>query len=588
MSENRKMENLKYSEILQQNRILSQKDSGTTVKVTVLANVTTNAIKELLEYQLRINNINPIVTFGSFDTIVQDSMNCKDSDLVIVFYDMLTIVNGLSDFFESLPDEFCTSLKDKIYSEIDIIFDHLKDCPSVIFNAFSSASFVSSFAFKSNLDVFVTDLNNYIAKKTQNNVSLIFIDKIIIQLGINQAVDFRLFHSSKAPYTIAFFKKYVLAIEPIILRNTGKLKKALLFDCDNTLWKGVMGEQGAENIEMSNQSKDGSIFKKIQQIAVYLSNRGIIIGICSKNNEHDIIDIFTNHPDISLKNEHIIINKINWDDKANNLREIAIELNIGLDSIVFVDDSSFEINLIKEQLPEIVCFQVPNNLTEYPNSLLKLIYRYFNVSINQDDIQKTKIYKQQFLRENVRNNFKSIDEYLATLGITVTIYRNEKSQIARISQLTQKSNQFNLTTKRYTENQIEYFMESSTHEVFSASVNDKFGDNGLTLICIINTDLANKTKATIDTLLMSCRIIGRNIEFIFMDFLIQWLINHTYKRLIAAYIPTNKNAQVEQFYDKLGFTVIESNIDTKNYSLNLSDYIFKKIDYIATNFDQKN
>jgi len=206
------MENLKYSEILQQNRAMSQNDNGATYKVTILANITTNSIKELLEYQLRINNLNPIVAFGNFDTIVQDSMNCKDSNLVIIFYDMLTIVNGLSDFFESLPDDFFITLKNKIFSEIDILFDNLKDCPSVIFNSFSSTAFISSFVFKNNLDLFVTDLNKYITEKTQNNVSFLSLDKIIAQLGINQAFDFRLFHSSKAPYTIAFLKKYVLAI----------------------------------------------------------------------------------------------------------------------------------------------------------------------------------------------------------------------------------------------------------------------------------------------------------------------------------------------------------------------------------------
>jgi len=335
---------------------------------------------------------------------------------------------------------------------------------------------------------------------------------------------------------------------------------------------------------MSNRTKDGSIFKRIQQLAVYLSRQGVIIGICSKNNESDIAEIFANHSDCILKDEHIIIKKINWDDKATNLRSIAKELNIGLDSIVFVDDSSFEINLIKEQLPEIVYLQVPNTLTEYPNSLLKLVYSYFNITINKDDIQKTEIYKQQFLRENVRNNYKSIDEYLASLGIVVSIFRNEKSQIARISQLTQKTNQFNLTTKRFTENQIATIIESSIHQVFSASITDKFGDNGLTLICILQTDNSNKSTAIIDTLLMSCRIIGRNIEFAFMDFLIQKLLEQNFKTIYAEYIPTNKNSQVESFYDNLGFTVLEKTKSVTKYSLNLLDYNFKKIDYITTEF----
>jgi FkbH-like protein len=209
---------------------------------------------------------------------------------------------------------------------------------------------------------------------------------------------------------------------------------------------------------MSVSSKIGKFYHVVQQIAVYLSKKGIIVGICSKNNEQDVKDVLNNHPDMILKEDYIVIKKVNWIDKASNLRAIAIELNIGIDSLVFVDDSDFEINLIKEQIPEIRTIQVPTNIADYPNELIKNIYKYFNLFLNSDDAKKTEMYKQQFERENTKSSFYStIDEYLSSLEIELIILKNDESHIPRISQLTQKTNQFNLTTERYTEKQIEQF-----------------------------------------------------------------------------------------------------------------------------------
>jgi FkbH-like protein len=574
------MENLKYSEILQQNKALGEEIKGTPYKVTVLANVTTNSLKEILEYIFRINQINPVIEFGNYDNIVQDSATFAASDLVLVFFDTLNIVSGVSAFFEDLDDEIYNNIKSRICSEIDIILENLKDCPSVIFNTFSSTYFVSGYSQKSKIETLTSELNEYLIDKKRINITLVDIDKIISQIGIKQAIDFRLYHSSKAPYSLSFYRNYVAAIEPIILRNTGKLKKAIIFDCDNTLWKGIVGEDGFNGIEMSRTSHDGYPFNMVQQIAVFLSKRGVIVGICSRNNELDVSEVLMNHPDIVLKEEHIIIKKINWEDKVTNLRSIASELNIDLDSIVFVDDSSFEINLIREQIPEICSLQVPSAIFEYPDYLLKYVYKYFNLSLIGEDAQKTAIYKQQFQRESTRNKYKTINDYLSSLKIAITIFKDERSLISRIAQLTQKTNQFNLTTRRYTENQILKFMENSDDYVFAVSVKDKFGDNGFTAVAIIITDPQNRKNVFIDTFLMSCRIIGRNIEYAFMDYIMQWLTEKHYLTLHTEFIPTKKNGQVNRFYDDLGFILLKEEEGEKQYFINLSNYQMKKIEYI--------
>lgn len=575
------MENLKYTEILKLNKELIGKIKSKPYNIGVLSNVTINSFREILEYNCRSNNIEPTIEIGNFDNIVQDSAVFNKKDLVIIFYDVLNIVDQVSDFFEDIDDEKYNNLKQKLYTEIDIIFDNLKNTSAVIFNSFSASYFNNNFASTTKIESFVKDLNIYVEEKKKNNISIINIDKLFIEVGIKNAIDYRFYNSSKAPYTFTFLKSYVAAIEILLLKNNGKLKKAIIFDCDNTLWKGIIGEDGMKNIDISSNSKFGKPFNRIQQIAVYLSKRGIIVGICSKNNEQDVIDVFQNHPDMVLKEEHIVIKKVNWIDKASNLRAIAEELNIGIDSLVFVDDSNFEINLVKEQLPEVLTIQVPTNSTDYPDLLLKNIYTYFNLSLNSDDARKTEMYKQQFERENSKSAFTSIDDYLSSLEIELDILKNDNSHTPRISQLTQKTNQFNLTTERYTETQIEQF--TSTELVYAMFVKDKFGDNGLTGICIAKKDSNNLNNVIIDSLLMSCRIIGRNIEFAFVNYIINDLQHYGYTSITALYKPTKKNAQVEDFYEKMGFNLEQIIDDNKEYSLNIDNFVPKKLDYIKIN-----
>ena len=577
------MENLKYTEILQLNKTLVGTIRSKPYEIGIISNVTVNSFKEVLEYSCRLNQIEPKVEIGTFDNIVQDSAVLNNKDLIIIFYDVLNIVDQVSDFFEDLEEEKYNNLKNKLFTEIDIIFENLSNTASVIFNSFSSAYYNNNNVQVSKIETFVKELNAYVEQKKTSNVSIVNIDKLFANIGFKQSIDFRFYHSSKAPYTFAFLKNYVDAIETVFLRNTGKLKKAIIFDCDNTLWKGVIGEDGMEGIDMSPTTKSGKFYHFVQRIAVFLSKRGVIVGLCSKNNEQDVLDVLRNHKHMILKEDHIVIKKVNWMDKASNLRAISSELNIGIDSLVFVDDSNFEINLIKEQVPEITTIQVPTSISDYPDLILKNVYKYFNLVLNSDDAKKTEMYKQQFERENSKTTFSSIEDYLASLEIELTVVKNDKAHLPRIAQLTQKTNQFNLTTYRYTDSQVNQFRADKKHEVYAMFVKDKFGDNGLTGVCIAKEDEKDSKNVIIDSLLMSCRIIGRNIEFVYVSHIIKDLANKGYQTLTAVYIPTKKNAQVEDFYDKIGFKLIENINGTKYYSLNISDFEPKKVDYIKIN-----
>ena len=580
------MENLKYTDILKRNADLEGTLLSNPYQIGILSNLTINTFKEILEYSCRVEKIEPQVEIGNFDNIVQDSLAFKNKKLIIIFYDILAVVDQINNYFEDIDEGILNQLTQKLFSEIQIILENLKSTPSVIFNLFSDVYFPYNVQQPSRISLFVIEINDFLKANAPSNFILNNIDKIYSQLGFSQCFDKRFYLAAKAPYTVNFFKEYTSSIQSVILKNNGKNKKAIIFDCDNTLWKGIIGEDGMDNIEMSGNSANGLVFQRIQQIALYLSKRGIIIGLCSKNNEADVLEVFRSHEDVVLKEENIVIHKISWADKANSLMQIASDLNIGVDSLIFVDDSSFEINLIKDQIPEILCIQVPNIISEFPPLLLRYINKYFNLNPTKEDLQKTEMYKKQVLRNSERDSFTSIENYLSFLEIEIQVFENDSTLVTRIAQLTQKTNQFNLTTKRYTETEIEHFINSDMYNVYAVSVKDKFGESGLTGVCILSKDESNVNQVYIDSFLISCRIIGRNIEFVFLDYIIKKVINQKVKTIFAFYIPTKKNSQVAPFYDALKFQLVNETNDRKDYALNLDYYVPPTIDYISINVSE--
>ncbi len=570
---------MKYSEILKKNSELGVNLYSAANSIVVLSNITIHQIKEILEYPQRMNGINANVEMGNHDNIVQDSLKFQDSNLVIIFWELCNLIDGLTFKIELFNKIEFNEILDKTKSEIDLVLKNLQNAPLVLFNRFSPLLFSNSSIRKSNFERFADCLNHYLEETISNNVKLISIEKVIAEIGIYESLDHRYYYSSKAPYTVSFFKAYSEYVKPIIMAANGKAKKALIFDCDNTLWKGILGEDGFDHIDMSTENRDGSIFHEIQSISIALSKQGVLIGLCSKNNPDDVEEVLISHPDMLLRNEHIAVNKSNWSNKVTNLRQIAQELNIGLDSLVFVDDSPFEVNFIREQLPEVTVLQVPEKLYEYPKMLRENVGLFYNLSVTAEDRKKTEMIKQQINRERIKNEFESIDDYLSSLRLGITVYQDDTTISQRMAQLSQKTNQFNLTTKRYTEEEIRNYITQNGTNVFSFSVSDKFGDNGVCGLCIVNLDGGSQT-AEIDTFLMSCRVIGRNIEYAFMNYLIEYLTSRKIKMIRGRYEKTLKNKQVEQFYETCSFSTSEKKDKVKSFKLNINQYKPKKLGYI--------
>jgi FkbH-like protein len=568
---------LKYGEILRNNTALAKALPKETYSIAVISNISAFQVKDLLEYVLRVDGVPAVVTAGDYDNIVQDSLKYQASNAVVVFWETCNIVDGLQYKIELMSDAELDEIFRKTRGEIDFVLANLASTPLVLFNSFAALQFSRGGGDATKLEALAARLNRHLRDKAPRNVKVVDLEKIIAKTGVGAAVDSRYYYSSKSLYTIELYRRYAEHVKCYVMSANGKAKKVLVFDCDNTLWKGVLGEEGYSGIEMSPATKAGAIFAEVQSIALALNRAGVLIGLCSKNNAADVDEVVKSHPDMQIKDGSVAARRVNWADKATNLREMAAELNVGLDSFVFVDDSSFEANLIKEQLPQVTVLQVPERLHEYPQMLRDNGALFYNLSATAEDARKSQMYVEQAQREADKESFADLESYLASLGMALTIHLDDLSIVPRMAQLSQKTNQFNVTTKRYTEADIEKFVKDAGWAVFAFSVSDKFGDNGITGLCIVKIDGPN---ATIDTFLMSCRIIGRNIEYAFMDRLMAHLQARDVRRVDAQYLETAKNGQVRELFDRCRFSLEASTASQRNYSLRTSDYEPKKIAYV--------
>lgn len=355
-----------------------------------------------------------------------------------------------------------------------------------------------------------------------------------------------------------------------------KRKKCLVLDLDNTLWGGVLGEDGIAGIRIGGDYP-GNAYLAFQQYILELSRSGVILAVCSKNNEVDVRELWSGHPSVLLREEHFASLRINWQDKATNIREIAAELNIGLDSMVFIDDNPAERELVKSMLPEVAVPEFPVHPYGLPEFIRRITSDYFTVySLTAEDMAKTEQYRNNARRAAQKARFADMDEYIRSLEIRLTIAGVTPLTVERAAQMTQKTNQFNLTTRRYTDADIRNFVRSGA-KVITLGVADKFGDNGITGLMIVT--YADPQTAVIDTLLMSCRILGKGIEYAFVSCVLRRLFAEGTTLVEASYVPTSKNGLTADFYPKCGFGTVADG----RYRLVAEEFVEQDTDnYIIT------
>lgn len=417
------------------------------------------------------------------------------------------------------------------------------------------------------LQTAVAEYNNalYAAEASHKNVKVIDITEFTRKYDASELFDWKFYFISQMGINPKLSKDFKAWWEKKMNSISLKRKKCLVLDLDNTLWGGVLGEEGIEGIKIGGDYP-GKAFLYWQEALLELSKSGVILTVCSKNNEQDVLDAWEKNPFMVLKKEHFAAFRINWTDKATNIKELATELNIGLDSFVFVDDNPTERELIKQMLPMVEVPEFPIQPYELMPFFKQLVEDYFKVySITDEDKKKTEQYKQNAARAQAQASFADFDSFLESLDIQITIESANEFNIQRIAQMTQKTNQFNMTTRRYTDADVRVFVEKGW-KIWCISVADKFGDNGITGAIIVTPD------GTIDTFLLSCRILGKGIETAFVKTILGMLANDGFDTLTASYLPTAKNAQVKDFWEKAGFACTQENEDgSKFYSLSLKE-----------------
>lgn len=577
------MKNKSLIDILKENQNFRKSISfKQSLSVSVLSNNVINQLDPIIENWIYSNRFHPEIKFGEFDNILQDSQKYSSSDIVFIFWELNNIVEGFHYKTENLSVSEIEEFLNKIKLEIDFCITSLSKTPLVIFNKFSTSPFNSNnFLFQSYQDV-CFELNTYLINKCPANFRLIEIDKIISKISINNSYNFRNFYTSKAPYSFDFFKEYMSTVSPFLSAKIGLTKKVLVLDCDNTLWGGIVGEDGFDGIKCDDFSGIGKVFYEVQQYVVQLINYGVVVCFNSKNNINDVEEVFK-LKSMPINYDKIVLKKINWNNKVSNLIEISNELNVGIDSLVFVDDSDFEINLVKENLPEVETLQVPKNIYNYPTRFRNLMNLFTKLNFSNEDSIKSKMYIDEIKRKEIKKEFIDINEYLKSLNLKMIISINNQSLIERIAQMTQKTNQFNSTTVRLTQNEVEKFMSIKNQFVLSLKLEDKFGDFGITGCAFIEV---SKKEAIVKNILLSCRVLGRTVEDTFVMEILKFLKNMKVNICKFEFIKSKKNSQVQSFFNKIALDPFYKSEDNEIYLIELKKYQITKQKIIEIDYEK--
>jgi FkbH-like protein len=487
-------------------------------------------------------------------------------EVVIVFlsaHKLLGKYNGtdreLRSNFSASQLAFIRQIHDSIRdaSGAKVIFYNFPEIDDAVFGSHAN-KVESSFPFQ------LRKLNHELMALAATTPSLYLCDLSSIQnrLGRNAMFQPSIYVNAEMVLSIDALPEVAARTFELVAAMHGKVRKCVVLDLDDTLWGGVIGDDGIENIQLGHLGI-GKAFTEFQYWLKKLRERGIVLAVCSKNTQSVAQEVFEKHPDMVLRLEDIAVFVANWDNKVDNIRRIQETLNIGFDSMVFIDDNPFERNMVRENIPGIAVPEMPQDPANYLEYLYALNL-FETASFSEEDVERTRQYRVEAQRQQVREKFANEDEYLRSLEMLSRVEVFNKFNTPRVAQLSQRSNQFNLRTVRYTESDIARIAGSSTHVGISFGLEDKFGDHGI--ICA--TILEHKDDAAfIDTWFMSCRVLKRTLENFVLNTLVERAKEAGCARLVGEYVPTAKNEMVRDHYPNLGFQTANGHwvLDVANY-----------------------
>lgn len=567
---------------IEQEKLKGKIDDKKNIKIALLSSFTINGIKEVLNVKCFQSDIVSDFYVAPYNQYLQQIIDKNsqlykfEADIIIVFIDSKSLLGEYFYFPYRLTDTERKDYIGRLAAELITSIRYLKDNSKskiVLHNfevpLYSTMGILESkmaFGFMES----VQSLNNKLKDEFKNDagVFLFDYDTFCSKYGKKNICDPKMYYLADLKLDFSFIaplcENYLSYIKPLLNMN----KKCLVLDLDNVLWDGILGEDGLEGIKLG-PTGEGKPFFEFQKLILGFYERGVILAINSHNNYNDVEEVFKNHPYMILKEKHFATLKINWEDKISNMKAIAQEINIGLDSLVFIDDDKLNRELIKDALPEVSVIDLPEDPSLFPVMLSEI--NDFNVlQLTQEDMKRGRMYAEQRKRQEFQKFATDITEFLKGLEIVVTIEKVNPLNIARIAQLTQRTNQFNMTTRRYHEEDIKKIDKSGNFLIASVKVEDKFGDNGIAGAVIVKKE---DNKWRIDTFLLSCRVIGRRVEEALLAYIVEQAKKENGKILIGEFIPTKKNIPAKEFYKNNDFTLVknENGIEIWSYDVN-KDY----------------
>jgi len=576
-----------YAKTLQE--VESIKGQLMPINIAFLSSYTSEILSPYVSVELAKKGYYSDNYFAPFNQFEQEVLN-QNSDLYNKNPDVVVVHNMIEDMYPDLVINFAKyneieldSIAQQVIERYETILESLRTrvkADIVIVNfSMINVDEVGSIhsAVKQQKNQFTQNINKkllLLCSKTSSCYSIDYMD-MVCKVGVKEWIDRKLYFMARIPFTgqgqIEFGKMLAETINSI----KSQPYKCLVLDLDNTIWGGVIGEDGLSGIQIS-EYYPGNVFKHFQRTVLNLRNQGVLLAIASKNNLNDAMEVFQEHSDCLLKESDFAAIEINWDDKATNIQKIAKKLNIGLDSIVFFDDNPVERQWVSDKLPQVKVIDVPKDTMLYSKTLHDSNCFNFLV-MTAEDKSKTKMIQLNQQRAELSENSKDIDSFLTSLSMVVSIGTSDSVTVDRIAQLTNKTNQFNLTTKRYSAAEINKFIESG-NIVLYLSVEDCFGEHGISGVAIIKESV--ECEWIIDTFLLSCRIIGKKIESVFLNEIVNIIKSKKASKLYGQYITSRKNHLTKDFYKKHDFDLSDEENGVWEYDL---QKIPRTIDFIKIN-----
>ena len=550
---------------------IAHAEKGEAVKIAILRSFSCEPLEQTLTVDLyETLNMRPSFYRGGFNQYAQEILNADSGlytykpdyvfllalieDICAEVFERYYNITNLGEYIDNAVDEYIGiigTLQKRIGGDVAICnFSLPYYMQNTSYHA-QSPNGVGNLVARANLRLS--------EKLSKNNAYILDINETIRIIGVEQAYDPKMFMLAGNPYAFTTYAALSRSAASLISSILGRRKKCIVLDLDNTLWKGIVGEggvgEGEDNGDDANDTDSGieisEPYRQMQKQLLQWNDSGILLAICSKNNYNDAIKIIREHPGMILREENFAALRINWDNKTDNIISIANELNIGIDSMIFIDDSAYECGLVAKALPEDEVIQLDGNTAAYAE-IVKNIRSLDFVRLTEADRSRTAEYKAQNHRAELKACSYDIESYLRSLNMTVKIDFVNQFTIARAAQMTQKTNQFNLTTKRYTVVQLQQLLDKG-YLILTLESSDRFGDNGIVGLMILNTEFANEGIWEIDTFLLSCRVIGRELERAFLSVIIKFADECNIDILIGNYSPTEKNELVRDLYEKCRF-----------------------------------